>query len=52
MQFYLQADVGQAVINTLKAWGFLSAILATIFVIFLGWFLTKRGTFKKDWEGF
>ncbi|WP_342274652.1 AEC family transporter [Spiroplasma endosymbiont of Phycita roborella] len=50
MQFYLQADVGQAVINTLKAWEFWSAILATIFVIFLGWFLTKRGTFKKDWE--
>ncbi len=34
MQFYLQADVGQAVINTLKAWGFWSTILATIFVIF------------------
>ncbi len=50
MQFYLQADVGQGVINTLKAWGFWSAILATIFVIFLGWFLTKRGTFKKHWE--
>lgn len=50
MQVYLQADVGQAVINTLKAWGFWSAILATIFVIFLGWLLTKRGTFKNDWE--
>ncbi|MBW3058743.1 malate permease [Spiroplasma poulsonii] len=50
MHLYLQADVGQAVVDTLKAWGFWSAIIATMFVIFLGWFLTKRGTFKKDWE--
>ncbi|WHQ37250.1 AEC family transporter [Spiroplasma sp. SV19] len=50
MHLYLQADVGKAVIDTLKAWGFWSAIIATMFVIFLGWFLTKRGTFKKDWE--
>ncbi|AHF58255.1 AEC family transporter [Spiroplasma eriocheiris] len=51
MSLYLQADVGQAVVATLKAWKFWSAILATIFVIFLGWALTKKGTFKKDWEG-
>lgn len=50
MHLYLQADVGKAVVDTLKAWGFWSAIIATMFVIFLGWFLTKRGTFKKDWE--
>lgn len=50
MYLYLQAYVGQAVVDTLKAWGFWSAIIATMFVIFLGWFLTKRGIFKKDWE--
>ncbi|ELL44763.1 malate permease [Spiroplasma melliferum IPMB4A] len=50
MHLYLQANVGTAVVDTLKAWGFWSAIIATMFVIFLGWFLTKRGTFKKDWE--
>lgn len=43
MQILLvENKVSKAIIDTLTAWGFWSAIIATIFVIFLGWLLTKK----------
>ena len=51
MQILLvENKVSKAIIDTLTAWGFWSAIIATIFVIFLGWLLTKKGTLKQEWD--
>ncbi|WP_338965676.1 MULTISPECIES: AEC family transporter [unclassified Spiroplasma] len=51
MQLLLvENKVSKAIIDTLTVWGFWSAIIATIFVIFLGWLLTKKGTLKQEWD--
>lgn len=50
MTLILQANIGDAVVNTLKNWGFWSAIVATIAVIGLGFFLTRKNILKKEWD--
>lgn len=50
MQLILQSNVGDAVVNTLKNWGFWSAIIATIAVIGLGFLLTRKNILKKEWD--
>lgn len=43
-------DIANALKDTLGGWGMWSAIIATISVIILGFFLAKKGIFKKEWE--
>ncbi|MBE4704372.1 AEC family transporter [Spiroplasma platyhelix] len=50
MNLILQSDVSDAVVNTLKSWGFWSAIIATIVVIGLGFLLTRKNILKKEWD--
>ncbi|MGL5268778.1 MAG: AEC family transporter [Spiroplasma sp.] len=50
MNLFLQANISDAVINTIKNWGFWSAIIATIAVIGLGFFLTRKNILKKEWD--
>lgn len=50
MHLILQSEVGDAVVNTLKNWGFWSAIIATIAVIGLGFLLTRKNILKKEWD--
>ncbi|KAF0851338.1 MAG: malate permease [Spiroplasma poulsonii] len=51
MQLLLDENkVSKAIIDILTAWRFWSAIIATIFVIFLGWLLTKKVTLKQEWD--
>lgn len=46
----LTKSINNAVLDTLKNWGFWSAIVATIFVIFLGFFLTRKHIIKREWD--
>ncbi|AGM26529.1 malate permease [Spiroplasma syrphidicola EA-1] len=41
---------GQSSCNNFAIMSFLKRNLSNHVCYFLGWFLTKRGTFKKDWE--
>ncbi|AXK51770.1 AEC family transporter [Spiroplasma alleghenense] len=43
-------SVGEALKATLVSWSLWSAIIATISVIGLGFFLTVKGLLNKDWE--
>ncbi|MDQ7983049.1 MAG: AEC family transporter [Spiroplasma sp.] len=43
-------SISDAVLGTLKNWGFWSAIGAAIFVIFLGFLLTWKNILKKEWD--
>ncbi len=46
----LTKSINDAVLETLKNWGFWSAIVATIFVIFLGFLLTRKNILKREWD--
>lgn len=44
------SSISGAVLDTLKNWGFWSAIVAAVFVIFLGFLLTRKNILKKEWD--
>ncbi|QBQ07782.1 malate permease [Spiroplasma gladiatoris] len=44
------SNVSDALVSTLKSWGLWSAIVASIIIIFLGYFLAYKKIFKQEWE--